>query len=297
MFERVLLPLDGSETAERVLPHLRRLLAGRSPEIVVFRSLDTAVPDIAAMGPVDAAEAERYVRKIAFQLIQEGRQARGLVRHGSGASAILRAAREEQASLIALSTHGRSGLSRLVLGSVAESVLRGAPVPVLLVRSFPPPLGAPSRGRLEASPIHHVLVPLDGGELSRRLLPLLRELVRPLDARVTLLHVQEPPGPNPRWLVPEAGLEEMERELRASTVPVARVLREGDPAAEILAAERSCAADLLVMASHARSGPARWILGSVAESVLHSTEVPMLVVPARHLSAHEASPSTPGARP
>ncbi len=297
MFDRVLLPLDGSDTAERVLPQLRRLLAGRSPEIVVFRALDAPVPDLAAMAPADAAEAERYVRKIAFQLIQEGRRARGLVRPGVGASAILRAAQEEDASLIALSTHGRTGLPRLVLGSVAESVLRGAGVPVLLVRSFPPPLGAPSRGRIEETPLRHVLVPLDGGELSRRLLPLLRELVRPLDARITLLHVQEPPGPHPRWLVPEAGLEEMARELRASTVPVTRVLREGDPATEILAGCRENAADLVVMASHGRSGPARWILGSVAESVLRAAELPLLVVPARHLAAHEPAPAAPGARP
>jgi nucleotide-binding universal stress UspA family protein len=281
MFTRVLLPLDGSDTAERVLPQLRRLLTYPSAEILVFRAIDAAFPDVAAMAPAEQAEAERYVRRISFQLIQEGRRARPLVREGSGPAGILRVAQEEDVDLIALSTHGRTGLSRLVLGSVAESVLRGASVPAFLVRSFPSALGAPSRGRLETMPLHNVLVPLDGGDISQRVVPFVRDLVRPLDARVTLLYVNEPPGPHPHWLVPGGGLEEVERELRASTIPVATVVREGPAAAEILAACRSNAADLLVMASHARSGPARWLFGSVTENVLRAAEIPMIVVPAR----------------
>lgn len=288
MFSRVLLPLDGSETAERVLPQLRRLLVKPGTELVVLRALDADVPDVSAAAPAARAEAERYVRRITFQLIQEGRPARAVVRDGRGASAILEAARAEKADLIALSTHGRTGLPRLVLGSTAESVLRGADVPVFLVRAFPPALGAPSRGRLEATPLHNVLVPLDGGEMSRRVAPFVREVVRPLDARVTLLYVNEAPGPHPHWLMPGGGLEEIERDLRAATIPVATVVREGAPAPEILAAARSSAADLVVMATHARSGPARWIFGSVTESVLRASEVPLLVVPARARPADEA---------
>ena len=208
MFSRVLLPLDGSETAERVLPQLRRLLPSPGPEIVVFRALDTGVPDVMATAPAVQAEAERYVRRITFQLIQEGRPARSLVREGGGASAILDAARDEKADLLALSTHGRSGLSRLMLGSTAESVLRGSPAPVFLVRAFPPALGAPSRGLLEATPIHHVLVPLAGGEMSRLVIPFVRGIVGPIDARVTLLYVHESPGPHPHWLLPGGGLED-----------------------------------------------------------------------------------------
>ncbi len=290
MFSRVLLPLDGSDTAERVLPQLRRLLSPPGPEIVVFRARDAGVPDVMATAPAARAEAERYVRKITFQLIQEGRPARSLVRDGGGASAILEAARDEKADLITLSTHGRSGLSRLMLGSTAESVLRGSAAPVFLVRSFPPALGAPSRGRLESTPIHHVLVPLDGGEMSRRVIPFVRGIVGPIDARVTLLYVHETAGPHPHWILPGGGLEEIEHELRAETIPVATVLREGAPANEILAACRTTGADLLIMSSHARSAPARWIFGSVTESVLRAAEIPLLVVPARTPAAAQAHP-------
>jgi nucleotide-binding universal stress UspA family protein len=289
MMDRVLVPLDGSETAERVLPQLRRLMIGRpAAEIIVLRVLDTRSPNLSVVAPSLEAEAERYARRITFQLVHEGRRARSLVLPGGAAATILRVAREEDVSLIVLSTHGRTGLSRLVLGSVAETVLRSSPAPVFLIRAFPPPLQTPSRGRIESTPLHSLLVPLDGSDLSLRVLPIVLDLARPLDARVTLLYVNEPPGPNPHWIVPNRPLEEVERDLRAHTVPVTLAVREGDPAAEILAACRTNAADLLVMATHGRSGPVRWLFGSVTENVLHKAEVPMLVVPAR--AAVESSP-------
>lgn len=282
MLDRVLLPLDGSETAERVLPHLRRLLLGRpAAEILVLRVLDATSPDLSVMAPALEADAERNVRRVTFQLQNEGRRARSIVRPGGAAATILRVAREEDVSLIVLSTHGRTGLSRLVLGSVAETVLRSSASPVFLVRSFTPGLDVPSRGKTESTPFHNVLVPLDGSELSLRVIPLVLDLVRPLDARATLLYVHEPPGPNPHWLIPDRPLEDVERRLREHTVPVTTSIREGDPAAEILAACRTNAADLLVMATHGRSGPVRWLFGSVTESVLRAAEIPLLVVPAR----------------
>ncbi|HEX7901848.1 MAG TPA: universal stress protein [Planctomycetota bacterium] len=281
MLERVLVPLDGSETAERVLPHLRRLLLGRSAEILLLRVLDATSPDVSVMAPAYEAEAERYTRRLTFLLMNEGRRARAIVRPGGAAATILRVAREENVSLTVLSTHGRTGLSRLVIGSVAETVLRASPSPVFLLRSFPPPIDGPSRGRTENTPFHSILVPLDGSEHSLRVVPLVLDLVRPLDARVTLLYVHEPPGPNPHWLLPERPLEDVERLLREHTVPVTTAVREGDPAAEILAACRTNAADLLVMATHGRSGPVRWLFGSVTENVLRAADIPLLVVPAR----------------
>lgn len=288
--DRVLLPLDGSETAERVLPHLRRLLLGRSAEIVVLRVVDSASSGVSVLAPSLEADAERYVRRITFQLINEGRRASSLVRAGGSAATILRVARELDASLIVLSTHGRGGLSRLMLGSVAETVLRSSLAPVFLLRSFPPALDAPSRGRVESTPLHSMLVPLDGSEFSHRVVPLVLDVARPLDARVTLLYVHEPPGPNPRWLLPDRPLEEVERELRAHAIPVTAALREGDPATEILAACRTNAADLLVMATHGRSGPVRWLFGSVTERVLRAADVPLLVVPAHASAEARTSP-------
>src|SRR5688572_27316484 len=101
------------------------------------------------MAPALEADAERSVRRVTFQLQNEGRQARSIIRAGGAAATILRVAREEDVTLTVLSTHGRTGLSRLVLGSVAETVLRSSSSPVFLIRSFTPGLDAPSRGKTE----------------------------------------------------------------------------------------------------------------------------------------------------
>src|SRR6185369_11448258 len=104
-------------------------------------------------------EATLYLQSLASRLTNEGYPSRGVVRHGSAAEAILKVAAEERATLIALATHGRTGVGRLVLGSVAEKVLQSSPLPVLLARTLPSEL---PQGRLEALPLRNLLVPLDG---------------------------------------------------------------------------------------------------------------------------------------
>lgn len=274
MFERILVPLDGSAAAEQILPPLQRLLHGRAAELVLLRVVEAAVLGLAATGARLQEEAESYTRGVAARLAREGAKVRARVAFGGAASSILDAAREERSSLVALATRARDGLSRLGMGSVAEAVIRAAESPVLVVRTSISPV-PPSL------PIRNVLVPLDGSDHSRRVVPFVSELARPFDARVTLLHVHEPPGPHPRWSGAGLFLEDVERDLRASTLPVEAAFREGDPAPEILAACRDRSPDLVVMATHGRSGPARWLLGSVTESVLRSLSIPLLVVPAR----------------
>ena len=135
MLERVLLPLDGSDNAERVLPHARRLLLNRDAEIVVLRVTDGASPNLSVLAPAIEAEAERYARRMAFQWAHEGRPASALVRAGGAAATILRVAKELEVSLIVLSTHGRTGFQRLLMGSVAEKVVRKATCPVMTVKA------------------------------------------------------------------------------------------------------------------------------------------------------------------
>ena len=120
---------------------------------------------------------------------------------------------------------------------------------------------------------------MDGGPVSLAAIPVLRRFVRRVDARVTLVHVLDGP-PLPRWQIPGEPFAEAERQLRSELLPVETVVRTGEPAGEILAVCREQEADLLVMSTHGRSGPARWILGSVTESVLRHATLPMLVVPA-----------------
>src|SRR5262245_36853642 len=130
MTDKILVPVDGSELSDRILVHVSRLLMRTDAEVTILR----AVPLAAGLEQQtrEDAPARRQVDELAAQLRANGANARGLVVRGDPAELILATASELRPSLIAMSTHGRSGVSRFVRGSVAERVLRHSSVPVLL---------------------------------------------------------------------------------------------------------------------------------------------------------------------
>jgi nucleotide-binding universal stress UspA family protein len=139
MYKRVLLPLDGSMTAEAIVPFLLEIAGPLDMEVTLLRVVVPTpqagieagvVDDIAAF----ESEAEQYLSAIAAELRAKGVRVKALVRVGQAVSEIIAAANEAQADLIAMSTHGRGGLGRLLFGSVAEAVLRRAEIPVFLMR-------------------------------------------------------------------------------------------------------------------------------------------------------------------
>jgi len=275
MSNRILVPLDGSETAEAVLPHLRRFLSRHSAELVLLQVVPGFAPDFHFAVPGQHEEVSAYLRKRTFEFINEGIQARGIVQQGHAATRILEAAKSEGASMIAIATHGRTGLPRFVMGSVAEKILRASGVPVLLVRSFPDP--TLSRGRLEARPFHRILVPVDGSPAVAPAIDLVLGFAKPLDANVTLLQVEEPDPQAPHWPSPGSPIQEAQRRLTEACIPNVLEVAQGDPASEILRKSEDGWTDLVVMSSHGRSGPSRWVFGSVTEKVLRAARVPLLV--------------------
>jgi nucleotide-binding universal stress UspA family protein len=136
---RALIALDGSAVAEAILPAFLRVAYPLGMEIVLVRVV------VASEDPHDAlestermkAEAEAYLRAIAATPAFEGLRVHIAVRTGEAPREIIGVAQEVQADLIAMTTHGRTGLRRLLFGSVAEAVLRAAPVPVFVVRAAP----------------------------------------------------------------------------------------------------------------------------------------------------------------
>jgi len=278
MSRNVLIPLDGSPLAEDILPQLGRLALEPDLEWLLFRVCPLRVlPGIDHAPPIRddhlVREAMHYVDSVAHRLRLAGRRVRGrVVQADDPAQAILSCADEEESSLIALSTHGRSGVTRVILGSTAENVLRAAHAPLLLARSF----ARPSK----STPFRNLVLPVVGSPLSCSAATALLAFVKGVDARVTLVHVLEDKAPAPHWQIPGDPLGEVEKRLRAALLPVETEIRSGDPTEEILKVCRGRDADLLVMSTHGRTGPARWLLGSVTESVLRETPLPMLVVPA-----------------
>lgn len=148
MYTKILVPLDGSELAEKVLPHVTALAKafGAEPTLVtvVEFSLGVAGAKLEAIPAVAAeskaalrAEALFYLQKVQQSLKVQGIKATVVALEGDVASEIIAYAEQKGYDLIAMATHGRSGIGRFIMGSIAEKVVRGAIKPVLLIRSIP----------------------------------------------------------------------------------------------------------------------------------------------------------------
>jgi nucleotide-binding universal stress UspA family protein len=142
MYRRILVPLDGSPLAERAIWHAEEIARGSDAEILLLQAVFVPMPIVPesallAEGMVleeVARSAKEYLDRVASELRSEGRQVRTIIEERPPADAILRIANQEQADLIVMSTHGRSGLSRLVMGSIAESVLRHTNQTIMFVK-------------------------------------------------------------------------------------------------------------------------------------------------------------------
>lgn len=283
MLERILIPLDGSEVAEAVLGQACRLLRLKDAEVLLFEAVPVPVQPGLEYAPLLAdlkSEAERYVGALTKQLVAEGVKARGFVRVGGEAAGILDVAKEEKASLIAMATHGRTGLSRFVFGSVAEKVLRASEVPVLLVRSYRTAAVGADRTPVQEIPFRKILFPVDGSEASLAVLPQIRDFAKSVGASVIVLGIIDPTreGSSTEG---EPLVRLASKTLAEAGIPVDPVVRLGDPASEILDASVRHDIDLIAMSTHGRSGISRWVFGSVTEKVLRGATVPLLVLRSR----------------
>jgi nucleotide-binding universal stress UspA family protein len=303
MYNKIVIPLDGSELAEGVLPHVVEVTRDRGSHVCLLtvaqstRVSTSVLPDL--LSPFDSTQEERhhverelttYLETIARRLEPTAAEVQVSVRFGRPADEILTFADEVSADLIAMSTHGRSGISRWVLGSVADRVLHGAMCPVLIVRAKPQ----------QTRPTYqHILVPLDGSELAEQILPHVSELIRPNHTRVFLISVlangfsdrtitlltSSPPG----LQLSTTALSKAEVQLTAYLRSVAAALRErgavvhtnverGAPAEEILNYAAEVNADLIGMTAHGLSGVSRWVYGNVASKVLQGSHSSVLLV-------------------
>lgn len=302
MFERILVPLDGSATAEAVLPLLGRILGREDSEILLLRVIEgpAAAPWYGPVQMIDRererADAQKYVIDLAQRFSGSGAKVHGRIVEGAAADVILEAAKTEGATLIAMTTHGRSGLARWALGSVAEKVARASDVPLLLVRSFyrkaprqPQPIEA------EATPFKRILVPVDGSPASNSVVASAQKFAQLYGSEVLVLHVETPYVPPSPVLpgmevtlpqnAPPATFSDEDETTRTAAdrfqkagLRATRLTTVGDPASEILDLSANRGIDLIAMATHGRTGLSRWAYGSVAERVLRSGEVPILLV-------------------
>jgi len=227
------------------------------------------VPVIAV---ADLSESRAYLERMAGELEEQGARVQIVAESGPAAEVILRSVAERRGTLIAMSTHGRTGAARAVMGSVAEQVLRRSPVPVLTVRTLRAAAAVPPD---ERQPLRNVLLPLDRSERSLQALAPAADLCRLFGARLLLLHVldhDEDP------VTAEAWFRAVETRAGSQGVAVTTLIETGAVADEILDVARFHDVDLIARATHGRRGLARLAMGSVTEEVLRKAFVPVLAV-------------------
>ena len=141
MYKKILVPLDGSPLAEEVLPHAEALAKSEGAEIILLRVAVTPSRYLFAHNPAEGnniikmleKEAKDYMKAEVSKLQDEGIKVTGVTRDGAAPDTILEVAEETNADVIAMSTHGRSGVQRWLMGSVAEKVVHHAHIPVMLI--------------------------------------------------------------------------------------------------------------------------------------------------------------------
>ncbi|MGB2799899.1 MAG: universal stress protein [Dehalococcoidia bacterium] len=304
MYRRMLVPLDGSELAEVVFTYAKDLAARLDLDLTF---LHVCSPDEREMLPMHRAYVERVAETVRRQSeeVQEkagtepgGKAvaAHGELAVGYPAEEIVRYADENNIDLIMMTTHGRSGIGRWAMGSVADKVLRASKKPVWLVRA-----GIPEEIVYDKWPRKTILVPLDGSEMAESVLPHVEALAKqrgPEMVDVVLLRVCEYPivpldyaeGVPVGWEkqmeketarcreIAHQYLAVVERRFKDVGVTVKSEVLEGKPAEEIVDYATKNPFNLIAMATHGRSGIGRWAYGSVAEKLVAGVTCPLFLV-------------------
>jgi len=202
---------------------------------------------------------------------------------------VISAAREEDSDLIVVGTRGKTGLAHILLGSTAERVIRGAPCPVLSVRTEPKDI-EDEKALARPATLEHILVPVDFSDCSLDALEYAVVVAQQAKAALMLLHVLEPVSYGLDFTLSQSRarhsefstwtkrLEELVSSRQHAHVPMEFRLRGGLPSDSILESAQTLPCDLIVMGTHGRRGISHTISGSVAEAVLRKSHCPVIAV-------------------
>ena len=319
MFKRMLVPLDGSELAEVVFTYAKELAGRLDLDIILLHVTRRAAEDTMPMRrayidrAVDVIQRQSQEIQNKTATTKEGKsiEVRGEVVIGYAADEILHFADENKVDLILMATHGRSGIKRWTMGSVADKILRATKIPVWLVRA-----GIPDEIVYGQWPTTTILLPLDGSEQAESVLPHAETLAKQRgieQVNVVLLRVCEPPS-GPSYYLSEPGvtyaplsepesidsqinwkkylegemakskkaaekyLEKTEKRFQDSSISVQSEILEGRAAEEIVEYANRNPFNLIIMSTHPHSGLRRLVYGSVTENVLQGVNKPVLMV-------------------
>lgn len=291
----ILVPLDGSELSEKAIPYavaFARATGQRLMLLTVWEGVEGELapsPSATARDVDERGRAHRraYMDEVARRVAAEGVEVATEMRDGHPSEELLWVCDEQMPGLLVMATHGRSGVQRMWYGSVASKLMQMAPVPTLLVgpKVLEDAKGPPA--------IRNILVPLGGSPLGECTLEPAATLAEAFDARLVLATAIRLPAQVFAFDLSEAYLPQLDEEATAgardyltrarervkTARPVKTQVLRGLPAEAIQEYVAREDFDLVVMASHARSGVIRWALGSVADRVIQGAAPVLLIRP------------------
>ena len=319
MFQRILVPLDGSFRAEQALPVAARIARATGGSLFLVQVVHPPIDYSGGLAPVplmseqviesEMAGAAEYLKAVAASLMLAGIETRTEVSWGIPAQCLIAAAEDQGIDLVVLCSHGRTGFTRWALGSVAHTLVHQSTVPVLVLRESE---ALAHLSRVDMARPLRALVPLDGSKLAEAALNPAAHLTAALAApaqgvlhlvqvvRASLAEVEA--GVVSEWnaealqrasaylaTVAER-LQATEKDLKLSTTYAA--VLEVDVALALLSlaehgskereTEGAGGCDLIAISTHGRGRLERWVMGSVTERLLNATKLPMLIVRPQH---------------
>jgi nucleotide-binding universal stress UspA family protein len=286
MFERILVPLDGSENAEIVLPYAAELASRFASTVILVTVSESATPDIDHLYRTYLKHARKKMRQhLGAWTARETVMLQSEVLFGDPAREILRIAEDKDARLILLASHGTSAEGPWLLGHIAGKVLRATKRPVMLIRARADKTTLDQRKLLR-----RILVPLDGSEIGEAALCYAVELASKTAAEITLIEVFEPVktiGATGRtYHIREdesvsksilSYLNHVAEPIKNNDLKVSPVVLFGNVADKIVEYAEKNEIDLIALSTHGRSGLGRWVFGNVTDKILHTGNVAVLV--------------------
>jgi nucleotide-binding universal stress UspA family protein len=290
MFETIVVPLDGSSTAEVALPYAEEIAGRMGSKLSLifvrepndYRSENIIGCYLESMAQRSQKATERFLAESKVKEIQTETK----ILTGNPADEIINFAESQPGCHIIMATHGQSGTrTRWALGSVVDKVVRATPVPIGLIRAKgdKPAVHEPVR-------LTEILVPLDGSKESESVLPFTQEMAKRLKGNVIFMQVgildyfivnmENVKAIEAKRKSIEDYLRRVTQDFQSNGIPARYILGEtqGDVAREINQFTEENRVDAVIMATHGHSGPRRWVLGSVSNKVMMEGNTPLILV-------------------
>jgi len=293
MFDRILVPLDGSLVAECVLPHIISIGQAFNAEIMLLHVLEnnragtsTQLFDLLNW-QINKTEAKLYLERIGDRLQKSGLQTKAIVLEGPVTESITEFVQGQEMKLVILSSHGQSGLRKWGISSVTHKIILSAPTSMLIVRA--PQMKEQSYGR--------ILVPLDGSWRAENVLPMVTQLARFHKSQIQIVHVVKTPE-MARHMPPEKDDLDLANRIVARNkeealyyldqVQLRSPLAGIDVQAHLIVNDNAAVAlhelvdrekiDMMVVSAHGYSGNEQWPYGSMVNNFILYGKAPLLIV-------------------